>query len=162
MTRQEINDIAQKKQEEVMKVIREADRPISIREAANLLPMDYEDVRRQFENLRIKKKIQRTHKAGNEYMYIDSPKGYGTNMERILEVYDQGIWPDEIEKAKRSATVGTVFMYVDGEGRRRKTKVVDNSRPHICLFSNGQAYTWADVARCLRNRKESAIGEWDI
>ena len=67
-------------------------------------------------------------------MYIDSPKGYGTNMERILEVYDQGIWPDEIEKAKRSATVGTVFMYVDGEGRRRKTKVVDNSRTHVCLF----------------------------
>lgn len=64
MTRQEINHIAQKKQEEVMKVIREADRPISIREAANLLPMDYEDVRRQFENLRIKKKTRELIKWG--------------------------------------------------------------------------------------------------
>ena len=47
-----------------MKVIREADRPISIREAANLLPMDYEDVRRQFENLRIKKKTRELIKWG--------------------------------------------------------------------------------------------------
>lgn len=161
MTRQEINNISQKKQDEILKAIRKIGCPVSVKEISKRVPLEYKDVRRQFENLRIKNKIQRTHKVGNEYMYIDNTKGYGTKMERILEVHDQGIWPDEIEKAKRSATVGTVFMYVDGEGRKRKTKVVDNSRTHVCLFSNGQAYTWADVARCLRNRKESLLGEWD-
>ena len=78
-------------------------------------------------------------------------------LEEIQE--DEAIWPETIARFRKRVAPGAVYYYRDEEGVRRRTKVTDTRCPHICLFDNGQAYSWADVIRCSRKGTHT-LGEW--
>ena len=80
--------------------------------------------------------------------------------EQLEEIQaDEAIWPETIARFRKSVAPGVVYYYRDEEGVRRRTKVTDTRCPHICLFDNGQAYSWADVIRCSRKGTHT-LGEW--
>lgn len=160
MTRQEIRKKSAEKQEKILDCLRQEGRPMTVRQVTNILGMPYKEVRLQFENLRIKNAIECVSKSGNEYLYTIRTAGT-KNYKRQLEqaVCKAAITEKEIETLRRKIKPGAVYHYRDEDGLRKRTRVTDTRYPHICLFDNGQAYSWADVVRCSRLGIQT-LGEW--
>ena len=161
MTRQEIQKESAEKQEKILDCLRQEGRPMTVRQVTNILGMPYKEVRLQFENLRIKNAIECVSKAGNEYIYTIRTEETESYKKRLKQAACRAAITDrEIEALRRKIKPGAVYHYRDEEGIRRRTKVTDARYPHICLFDNGQAYTWADVVRCSRPGIQT-LGEWE-
>ena len=161
MTRQEIQKKSAEKQEKILDCLRREGRPMTVKEVTKVLGLPYKEVRLQFENLRIKNAVECVSKYGNEYLYTIRT-AETKSCKRQLEQADfrAAITEREIETIRRKIKPGAVYHYRDEEGIRRRTKVTDTRYPHICLFDNGQAYTWADVVRCSRPGIQT-LGEWE-
>ena len=161
-TRAEINRISAEKQEMILAYMRKQGRPMSIKGITEALQLTQNDVRNQFGNLRIKNLLNVVGRDTSGYLYtINDGTGKGAYRNLNQEKMDgEAIWPEEIEKAKQKTKVGDTYIYLNEDGLKSCTRVMDTRYPHICLFDNQQSYTWADVARCRRSRKESVLGEW--
>lgn len=161
MTKQEIQKRSAEKQEKILDCLRQEGRPMTVKEVTKVLGLPYKEVRLQFENLRIKNAIECVSKAGNEYLYTIRTEGMESYKKRLEKrVYESSITPEVIKKYRNKTKPGTVYYYRDEGGIRKRTKVTDTRYSHICLFDNGQAYTWADVARCSRPGIRT-LGEWE-
>lgn len=122
--------------------------------------MTHSDARNQFGNLRTKNAIDCVGQCKDGYLYMvhrDDTKSYREQLEEVQS--DEAIWPETIARFRRRVAPGAVYHYRDEDGARKRTKVTDTRYPHICLFDNGQAYSWADVIRCSRAGTHT-LGEW--
>lgn len=161
MTKQEIQKKSAEKQEKILDCLRRVGIPMTVKQVTKILGMPYKDIRLQFENLRIKNAIECVSKAGNEYLYTIRTEGMESYKKRLEKMfYESSITLEVIEKYRNKIKPGTVYYYRDEDGLRKCTKVTDTRYPYICLFDNGQAYTWADVVRCSRPGIRT-LGEWE-
>lgn len=161
MKREEIQRRSAEKQRRILDYLKKAGKPMSIKAVQEELGLDYKDARNQFGNLRVKNAIECVGRIGNEYTYTirtEDTKSYREKAERKMDC--MAITHDAIKKARKKVHIGDRYYYRDEDGARRSTKVTDTRYPHICLFDNGQAYSWADVIRCHR-RGGRTLGEWE-
>lgn len=159
-SREEINRISAEKQERILRHLSEAG-ALTIKKVAQDLGMAHSDTRNQFGNLRVKNAIDCVGRCKDGYLYTihrDDTKSYREQLEENQS--GEAIWPETIARFRRRVAPGAVYHYRDEDGARKRTKVTDTRYPHICLFDNGQAYTWADVARCSRPGIRT-LGEWE-
>lgn len=158
-SREEINRISAEKQERILRYIRESG-ALTIRMAAEALGLTHSDARNQFGNLRTKDAIDCVGRGHGGYLYDIHKENVKSYQERLDKIQTgEAIWPKTINRFRKRVTPGSVYYYRDEEGVRRRTKVTDTRYPHICLFDNGQAYSWADVVRCSRKGPHT-LGEW--
>lgn len=161
MTKQEIQKKSAEKQEKILDCLRRVGIPMTVKQVTKILGMPYKDIRLQFENLRIKNAIECVSKAGNEYLYTIRTAGTKSYKRQLEQAACRAaITEREIETLRRKIKPGSVYHYRDEDGLRKRTKVTDTRYPHICLFDNGQSYTWADVVRCSRPGIRT-LGEWE-
>lgn len=161
MKREEIQRRSTEKQRRILECLKRMGKPMSIKDVQKELDLDYKDARNQFGNLRVKNAIECVGRIGNEYTYTIRTKdteSYRGKIERKMDC--MAITREAIERAREKARPGDEYYYRDEDGARRPTKVTDTRYPHICLFDNGQAYSWADVIRCHR-RGGRTLGEWE-
>lgn len=161
MKREEIQRRSAEKQRRILVYLKKAGKPMSIKAVQEELDLDYKDARNQFGNLRVKNAIECVGRIVNEYTYTirtEDTESYREKAERKMDC--MAITHDAIRKARKKAHIADEYYYRDEDGVRRLTKVTDTRYPHICLFDNGQAYSWADVIRCHR-RGGRTLGEWE-
>lgn len=159
-SREEINRISAEKQDRILRHLSGVG-ALTIKKAAEDLGLTHSDVRNQFGNLRVKNAIDCVGRCKDGYLYTvhrDDAKSYREQLEEIQT--DEAIWPETIARFRKRVAPGTVYYYRDEEGVRKRTKVTDTRCPYICLFDNGQAYSWADVVRCSRLGIQT-LGEWE-
>ena len=70
MKRAEINRISAEKQQMILDYMRDAGRPLSVKEIFEALPLSHNDIRNQFGNLKVKKAIERTERGPHGYEYV--------------------------------------------------------------------------------------------
>lgn len=86
MKRAEINRISAEKQQMILDYMRDAGRPLSVKEIFEALPLSHNDIRNQFGNLKVKKAIERTERGPHGYEYvIASGKGTEKGNENRLD-----------------------------------------------------------------------------
>lgn len=153
MKRAEINRISAEKQQMILDYMRDAGRPLSVKEIFEALPLSHNDIRNQFGNLKVKKAIERTERGPYGYEYV-----IASGKEPKKET--RATWMELVEKAKKETKAGDVYYYIHEDGRKKRTRVTDTRYPHICMFDNGHAYLWADVARCRADKRNRILGEW--
>lgn len=160
-SREEINRTSSEKQEQILKYMQESG-AVTIQMVAEALGLTHSDTRNQFGNLKNKNLIECVDNNPNGYLYALYEKGktqsYKAKAEK--ESFKQAIRPEEIQAVKRTVKVGDPFYILDEEGNKKRVRVTDTRYPYICLFDNGQAYSWANVA--LYKRPENRIlGQWE-
>ena len=161
MKREETQRRSAEKQHRILDCLKKAGKPMSIKAVQEELGLDYKDARNQFGNLRVKNAIECVGRIGNEYVYTIQTGSTENYKEKVIRrTNTMAITPEAIRKAREKACVGDKYYYRDEEGTRRSTKVSDTRYLFICLFDNGQAYSWADVIRCHR-RGGRTLGEWE-
>ena len=149
-SREEINRISAEKQERILRHLSEVG-ALTVKKAAADLGLTHSDARNQFGNLRVKNAIDCVGRCKDGYLYTSHQEDAKSYREQLEEIQaDEAIWPETIARFRKSVAPGVVYYYRDEEGVRRRTKVTDTRCPHICLFDNGQAYTWEDVIRSSR------------
>ena len=153
MKRAVINRISAEKQQMILDYMRDAGRPLSVKEIFEALPLSHNDIRSQFGNLKVKKAIERTERGPHGYEYV-----IASGKEPKKET--RATWMELVEKAKKETKAGDVYYYIHEDGRKKRTRVTDTRYPHICMFDNGHAYLWADVARCRADKRNRILGEW--
>lgn len=160
-TSEEIRRISQNKQDRILNYIREAKTPISIKEISEALMMTIDDTRNQFGNLKNKNLIECVDNNPNGYLYVLYEKGKTQNYKAKAEKesFKQAIRPEEIQAVRRTVKVGDPFYILDEEGNKKRIRVTDTRYPYICLFDNGHAYSWANVALCKRPGIR-ILGQW--
>lgn len=164
-SREEINRRSAEKQQMIIDYMTAAGKSLSVKDIASGIPqITVNDIRRQVENLKLKGLLDRTDRDKDGFRYrIVTKRNQKADPYRnvIRERLDsQALWPYEVQRAQIDTKVGEAFIYLDDEGLKRRTRVTDTRFRHVCLFDNGQSYTWADVARCRRNRKGNILGQW--
>lgn len=161
MKREEIQKRSAEKQRRILDYMEKAGKPVSIKAVQEELGLDYKDARNQFGNLRVKNAIECAGRIGNEYVYTIQTGNTESYKEKVVKrMNTMAITPEAIRKAREKVCVGDRYYYRDEEGTRKSTKVSDTRYLFICLFDNGQAYSWADVIRCHR-RGGRTLGEWE-
>lgn len=161
MKREETQRRSAEKQRRILDYLKKAGKPMSIKAVQEGLGLDYKDARNQFGNLRVKNAIECVGRIGNEYIYTIRTENSESYREKVAKrMNTMAITPEAIRKAREKACIGDRYCYRNEEGTRRSTKVTDTRYPHICLFDNGHAYSWADVIRCHR-RGGRTLGEWE-
>lgn len=159
-SREEINRISSEKQEQILKYMQESG-AVTIQMVAEALGLTHSDTRNQFGNLKNKNLIECVDNNPNGYLYALYEKGktqsYKAKAEK--ESFKQAIRPEEIQVVKRTVKVGDPFYILDDEGNKKRIRVTDTRYPYICLFDNGHAYSWANVALCKRPGIR-ILGQW--
>lgn len=159
-SREEINRISSEKQEQILKYMQESG-AVTIQMVAEALGLTHSDTRNQFGNLKNKNLIEYVDNNPNGYLYALYEKGktqsYKAKAEK--ESFKQAIRPEEIQVVKRTVKVGDPFYILDEEGNKKRIRVTDTRYPYICLFDNGHAYSWANVALCKRPGIR-ILGQW--
>lgn len=159
-SREEINRISSEKQEQILKYMQESG-AVTIQMVAEALGLTHSDTRNQFGNLKNKNLIECVDNNPNGYLYALYEKGktqsYKAKAEK--ESFKQAIRPEEIQVVKRTVKVGDPFYILDEEGNKKRIRVTDTRYPYICLFDNGHAYSWANVALCKRPGIR-ILGQW--
>lgn len=159
-SREEINRISSEKQEQILKYMQESG-AVTIQMVAEALGLTHSDTRNQFGNLKNKNLIECVDNNPNGYLYALYEKGktqsYKAKAEK--ESFKQAIRPEEIQVVKRTVKVGDPFYILDEDGNKKRIRVTDTRYPYICLFDNGHAYSWANVALCKRPGIR-ILGQW--
>lgn len=159
-SREEINRILSEKQEQILKYMQESG-AVTIQMVAEALGLTHSDTRNQFGNLKNKNLIECVDNNPNGYLYALYEKGktqsYKAKAEK--ESFKQAIRPEEIQVVKRTVKAGDPFYILDEEGNKKRIRVTDTRYPYICLFDNGHAYSWANVALCKRPGIR-ILGQW--
>lgn len=159
-SREEINRISSEKQEQILKYMQESG-AVTIQMVAEALGLTHSDTRNQFGYLKNKNLIECVDNNPNGYLYALYEKGktqsYKAKAEK--ESFKQAIRPEEIQVVKRTVKVGDPFYILDEEGNKKRIRVTDTRYPYICLFDNGHAYSWANVALCKRPGIR-ILGQW--
>ena len=139
-SREEINRISSEKQEQILKYMQESG-AVTIQMVAEALGL--------------------THNNPNGYLYALYEKGKTQSYKAKAEKgsFKQAIRPEEIQVVKRTVKVGDPFYILDEEGNKKRIRVTDARYPYICLFDNGHAYSWANVALCKRPGIR-ILGQW--
>ena len=70
MKRADINRISAEKQQMILDYMRDAGKPMSVKEIFEALPLSRNDIRTQFGNLKVKKAIERTERGPHGYEYV--------------------------------------------------------------------------------------------
>lgn len=153
MKRADINRISAEEQQMILDYMRDAGKPMSVKEIFEALPLSRNDIRNQFGNLKVKKAIERTQRGLHGYEYVIANGKEPKKETRIA-------WMELVEKAKKETKAGDAYYYIHEDGEKKRTRVTDTRYPHICMFDNGHAYLWADVARCRADKRNRILGEW--
>lgn len=159
-SREEINRISSEKQEQILKYMQESG-AVTIQMVAEALGLTHSDTRNQFGNLKNKNLIECVDNNPNGYLYALYEKGKTQSYKAKAEKgsFKQAIRPEEIQVVKRTVKVGDPFYILDEEGNKKRIRVTDARYPYICLFDNGHAYSWANVALCKRPGIR-ILGQW--
>lgn len=127
MKRADINRISAEKQQMILDYMRDAGKPMSVKEIFEALPLSRNDIRTQFGNLKVKKAIERTERGPHGYEYVIANGKEPKKETRIA-------WMELVQKAKKETRAGDAYYYIHEDGGKKRTRVTDTRYPPYLLI----------------------------